>query len=70
MRKIFLAVAVVVGSCGAADAGPIRNFINRVRAEKPVRTKTTATIKTVSGPVVRGLQAVGGCTGGVCYPSK
>ncbi len=70
MRKIFLAVAVVVGSCGSADAGPIRNIINRVRAEKPVRTKSVTAIKAVSGPVVRGIQAVGGCAGGVCVPAK
>ena len=70
MRKVFLAVLFVVGSCGSADAGPLRNLVARIRAEKPVRTKTTAVVKTVTGPVVRGFQAVGGCAGGVCVPAK
>ncbi len=62
MRK-FLAILLVVASCNAADAGPIRNFFAKFRPQRPVVQRPI-----VQRPVVKQQAApTVVCVDGKCY---
>lgn len=69
MRRFSLALTLLLASAAVADAGPIRNLVNRLRPHRQTTAEPPLARQSRTAPVVRATAApaaTGNCANGAC----